>query len=205
MKKISLIIVLVTFCTFSFTQEEVESFHTVGSAQNGSNKVRISGFAGPTMCFTKIDNQFAHMMGGGGGIIIGNFFFGGYGMGKTTELAYSGEASYNMKFAHGGLWMGYTFWFNKAIHPVFHVQSGWGLIKKVPKDWDSETETVDADRVFVVMPTLELEMNFSNFFKLGTGVNYSLVYNTGQTSSPYTFQDFATPGVFVSLKFGWFK
>ncbi len=204
MKKTCIIIVLIAFSLVSFSQEEA-TFQTIGNGHKGSPKARISGFAGPTMCFTKIDDQFVHMMGGGGGVIIGNFFLGGYGMGKTTELAYSGEASYNMKFAHGGLWMGYTFWFNKAIHPVFHVQSGWGLIKKTPKDWESDTEIVEADRVFVVVPTLELEMNFSHFFKLGTGINYSLVYNTGQTNSPYAFNDFANPGVFVSLKFGWFK
>ncbi len=35
--------------------------------------------------------------------------------------------------------------------------------------------------------------------------NYSFVYNTGEAVSLYTYSDFASPGVFLALKFGWFK
>lgn len=199
MRKLSLICAFLTIAVISYCQDEYE---TIGS---GTGKVKVSGFIGPIMEFTKIDGQFAHMMGGGGGVIINNFFFGGYGMGKTTEMTYRGESSNNMTFGHGGFWLGYTFKHNKAIHPVIHTQIGWGRIGKTPKDEDIELEEEFGDRVFVIVPTFELEMNFSRFFKLGAGVNYQFVYNTGEQYSPYTSSDFASPGVFLSLKFGWFK
>lgn len=182
-------------------QAQEEDFETIG---NGSGRVKISGFAGPIMSFTQIDGTFAHMMGGGGAVIINDFFFGGYGMGKTTELTYKDEPNYNMTFGHGGFWLGYTFKPNKAIHPVLHTTLGWGSIGKKAKNFDIETDRTDIDAVFVVSPTFELEMNFSRFFKLGTGVNYTFVYGAGN-NSPYTFDDFSNAGVFVSLKFGWFK
>jgi hypothetical protein len=199
MKKYLILLTLIIAPLFLHAQSE---FETIG----GSNgKVRVSGFAGPMMTFTRIGDDFTHMMGGGGAVIINNFFFGGYGMGKTTELTYRGEPANIMEYGHGGFWLGYTFNHNKAIHPAFHTTLGWGKIGKRPKDSDVEINPNFGDQVFVIVPTLEIEMNFSRFFKLGVGANYQFVYNTGQVASPYTFDDFANAGVFLSLKFGWFK
>lgn len=191
---------LALLCINLYAQEDSE-FETIG----GNKDIRISGFGGPMMSFTQIGGDFAHMMGGGGGVIVNNFFFGGYGMGKTNQLIYKNEVSNEqvMDYGHGGFLIGYTALYNKAIHPVFHTQIGWGAISKRQKDWnaDIETDPSDIDQVFVVCPTIELEMNFSRFFKLGGGLTYSFVYNT---DGPYTFFDFNNPGVFISFKFGWF-
>jgi hypothetical protein len=196
-------LLLIAVCVLSFSlYAQEDEFETIGKRQGG---LKVSGFAGPVMSFTRIGDDFTHMMGGGGGVIINNFFFGGYGMGKTTEITYAGEPNYNMTFGHGGFWLGYTFMHNKAIHPVIHTQLGWGKIGKVDKNLNIEPDPNFGDQVFVVSPAIELEMNFSHFFKLGVGANYSFVYNTGEVGSPYTFEDFAHPGVFMSLKFGWFK
>lgn len=181
-----------------------DDFETIG-ANRRSDRVKVSGFAGPSMSFTTIDGEFAHMMGGGAAVIINDFFIGGYGMGKTTELEYKNSSSEIMTFGHGGFWLGYTFMRKKAFHPSFSTQLGWGGIGKRGGDYTNNPETTSLDQVFVICPTLELEMNFSRFFKFGIGANYNLVYNTGQVNSPYTFSDFANPGIFMSLKFGWFK
>ena len=69
MKKTILLLLSIVLSFTLFAQEEDE-YKTIG----GSGKVRVSGFAGPTMLFTQIGNDFAHMMGGGGGVIINNFF-----------------------------------------------------------------------------------------------------------------------------------
>ncbi len=180
----------------------------VGAQDDGYQTIlkkrRISGFGGPMMSFTQIGSDFAHMMGGGGGIIINNLFIGGYGMGKTNQLLYKNDVTgdHVMGFGHGGFWFGYTALYNKAVHPVFHTQVGWGAITKRQKNWDNyNDQDVEMDNVFVISPTLELELNFSRFFKLGGGLTYTYVYNT---DGPYTFSDFHKPGVFVSFKFGWF-
>lgn len=170
-----------------------------------STRGKVSGFGGPIMSFTQIDKDFVHLMGGGGGIIINDFFLGGYGVGKTNEIYYKDNVANVMLFGHGGLWFGYTFFGNKAIHPVIHTQMGWGKITQYQKGWQSAViipEPLSVDEVFVLSPTAEIELNFSRFFRLGGGVNYNFVYNT---DGAYSFEDFAKPGFFVSFKFGYFR
>ncbi len=200
MEKRIWLLLVVLLCINLYAQDNSE-FETI----RGNKDIRISGFGGPMMNFTQIGGDFVHMMGGGGGIIVNNFFFGGYGMGKTNQLIWKTDSLRQqvMEFGHGGFWMGYTAFYNKAIHPVFHTQIGWGAITKRQKNWDYDNDPFpsEIDQVFVISPTLELEMNFSRFFKLGGGVTYSFVYNT---DGPYTFFDFDNPGIFVSFKFGWF-
>lgn len=195
MKRIFLIILTLGMIIPGYSQND--DFQTV----MGNEQVRVSGFGGPMMSFTRIGDDFTHMMGGGGGVIINNFFLGGYGMGKTNQLQYRNLPEEVMDFGHGGFWIGYTAFYNKAIHPVFHTTMGWGSITHRPKNLDVSYDPEQGDQVFVICPTFELEMNFSRFFKLAGGVTYSFVYNT---DGPYTFQDFAHPGVFLSFKFGWF-
>lgn len=203
MKKNLIVLIFATFIgILSAKSQEDDGYQTIF----GNGDLKISGFGGPCMNFTQIGNDFAHMMGGGGGIIINNFFLGAYGMGKTNDLVYKNDVTREnvMDFGHGGFWVGYTFFYNKAIHPVIHTQIGWGgITKRLKDDWNIDpTLENEVDQVFVISPTAELEMNFSRFFKLGAGFNYTFVYNT---DGPYTFSDFAKPGVFVSFKFGWFK
>jgi hypothetical protein len=199
MKKILCSILALSF-VFALNAQD-DDFQTLQSKSG----LKVSGFGGPVMSFTQISDDFVHLMGGGGGVIINEFFFGGYGVGKTNEISFKGNPSNVMLFGHGGLWFGYTFFGNKAIHPVIHTQVGWGKIKEYQKGWQSEIITPDplsVDEVFVISPTAELELNFSRFFRLGGGINYNFVYNT---DGPYNFEDFAKPGVFVSLKFGYFR
>ena len=70
-----------------------------------SGKTRISGFGGPTMSFTIINGEFAHMMGGGGAVLLGDFFIGAYGEGLTTGIE-SQSSPYKLEFGHGGRGMG---------------------------------------------------------------------------------------------------
>jgi hypothetical protein len=197
------VILFIMACLFYTAKAQDDEYQTIGSKSD----IHFSGFGGPMMSFTQIDGDFVHMMGGGGGIIINDFFFGGYGMGKTNELYYKDDITRTnvMVFGHGGFWFGYTPFGNKAIHPSFHTQIGWGSILEQQKDWQNQTIEplpLSTDQVFVICPTAELELNFSRFFKLGGGFTYSLVYNT---DGPYTFCDFAKPGFFVSFKFGYFR
>jgi hypothetical protein len=193
------------FLIFLITGLKAQSddFETVRSKTG----IKVSGFGGPVMSFTQIGNDFVHLMGGGGGVIINDFFIGGYGVGKTNEIYYKNDITKSnvVLFGHGGFWFGYTFFGNKAIHPVIHTQVGWGKISEYQKGWQSAVltpEPLSVDEVFVLSPTAEIELNFSRFFRLGGGINYNFVYNT---DGPYTFEDFAKPGFFVSFKFGYFR
>ncbi|MBN2348230.1 MAG: hypothetical protein JXJ22_05305 [Bacteroidales bacterium] len=194
MKKIFLISLLIILFSHLYAQDD--EYRTIFKG----GPVKLSGMGGPFMNFSSIDNQFTHHMGGGGAVLIGDFFFGGYGLGKTNKINFkNSNEDDDLDFGHGGFWLGYNFMANKAIHPVFHTLIGWGAISKT----NSITELVyDKDAIFVVLPTFEMEMNFARFFKLGIGVNYRFV---GFVDLPdYSNEDFMSPGAFMSFKFGWF-
>jgi len=156
---------------------------------------RISGFGGPTMSFTSINGEFAHMMGGGGAVLLGDFFIGGYGEGLTNSIIAGGN---RISFGHGGFWTGYSFMADRALHPSISTQIGWGNISQHDEGYYNLTN----DNVFVVNPTIEMEMNFTKFFRLGVGAHYRIV--SGVNTSTLTNSDFSGPGAFLSFKFGWF-
>jgi hypothetical protein len=172
----------------------------VNAQENGiqtlfGENTRISGMGGPIMSFSSIDGQFAHMMGGGGGVLLGDLFLGGYGMGLTNPITAGGI---DTEFGHGGFWAGYSFMGKRSFHPVLSAQMGWGSITQV----DDHTPLFPSDGVFVVNPAIELEMNFTRFFRLGIGAHYRLV--SGVNTRTLTNSDFSGPGVFMTFKFGWF-
>lgn len=181
MKKLALI--MFAMLTISISMAQDDDFQTIF----GDDELSISGFGGPFMSFTTVAGDFAHMMGGGGGIILNKkILFGGYGIGKTTRVPlnlamvndpsfvqnYANEL-YNMEldFGHGGLFAGYVFNGNAALHPIFLVQFGWGSASV----GNNEFIPYRSDNVFVLNPVLELEMNVTRFFRLGFGANYTLV------------------------------
>ena len=212
MKKLFLIIGVALLSITAFCQDD--EFQTIF----GEEEFRITGFGGPLMSFNTIGGEFAHLMGGGGGIIINNrFMFGGYGLGKTTRLLLDSSRFDNLNFAnrylngntskiqsleidfgHGGLFAGYIFNGNAAIHPAFWVQFGWGSVDIT----DSPGYYVITDNSFVLTPVLELEMNFTKFMRIGVGANYTMV--SGVTIDGYKSNDFSSPGAFLSFTFGWF-
>jgi len=191
-KSIVLFIGMILSLSMYAQEDEIQTIFGSGT--------RISGFGGPFMDFTSINtgsNEFAHMMGGGGGVLLGNFFFGGYGEGLTNYIDIE-RGGPRMNFGHGGFWTGYSFFAHKAVHPCISTQIGWGSITQV----DNDNNYYEPDNVFVVNPTIELEMNFLRFFRLSIGANYRLV--KGVNTLNLTDKDLSSPGVFLAFKFGWF-
>jgi hypothetical protein len=163
-----------------------------------SGSTRISGFGGPLMSFTTINGQFAHMMGGGGGVLLWNFFLGGYGEGLTNGIPVNGN---RLDFGHGGFWTGYSFMAARPLHPTVSSQIGWGSVSEHDPDfsyWGTP------DNVFVFNPAVELEMNFTKFFRLGVGIHYRIVTGANPEISNLTNSDLSGPGALLTFKFGWF-
>ncbi len=163
-----------------------------------SGSTRISGFGGPIMSFTTLNGEFAHMMGGGGGVLLGDFFLGGYGEGLTNGIPVNGN---RLNFGHGGFWTGYSFMAARPLHPTVSAQIGWGSVSEHDPDY---SYWGTPDNVFVFNPAVELEMNFTKFFRLGVGVHYRIVTGANPEISSLSNSDLSGPGALLTFKFGWF-
>jgi len=198
MKKIFVFIAIVALGLHSYSQDEIQTIF--------DGDVSISGFGGPFMSFTSLNGDFAHMMGGGGGVLISqSLFFGGFGMGNTTQhfMDYTNPHTsevfndLDIDFGYGGFYFGYIFFPTRAIHPAVFLQTGWGDISL-----NEDGSSLFNDNVFVLNPSLQLEINFTRFFRMGVGVNYQ--YVNGVNLNGLSNNDFTSPGGFLSFKFGWF-
>lgn len=187
----------VSFDDFS-SSESIPDENEVQTVMNSFELKRISGFGGPTVSYTTINGEFAVMSGGGGGVIINDLFIGGYGEGVSNYINNNSTSAYrDIEFGHGGFWLGYEFYPEKMIHPVFSTRLGWGGISGV----DSDNHRLK-DNVYVVVPTISAEINFTRFFKVNIGAEYRQTFNVdlGDLKS----KDFSNVGLYMNFIFGWF-
>jgi hypothetical protein len=197
MKRYLLLPLLLIFIAINITAQENDNFQTVFS----SGIHRISGFGGPIYNYTTVNGDFTLMTGGGGGVLLNDFFLGGYGMANTTGINCKiNGIDKELSFTHGGIWIGYSHHAKRAIHPAFFLQTGWGKIK-VPSSRGSSTYDIN-DRIFVINPEIEVEINIARFFRISLGANYRIV--GGLDSNSLNFTQASGPGVNLMFKFGWF-
>ena len=189
------VILAITFSVFSQEKE----FRTVFDNRD----VRISGLGGPFMQFTAVAGEFAHMMGGGGAVLLNNFFFGGYGLGLTNSIPdyVNQNPSDRLTLGHGGFWVGYSLFGDKPVHVTFSSLIGWGEFGVMQ---DYGTYPFVRDKIFVLVPTVEIELNLTRYFRIGAGASYNLYSLVDQNMHGYTNSDLSAPGGFLSFKFGWF-
>jgi hypothetical protein len=175
-----------------------------------SENIQVSGFGGPTVGFSMINDEFAVFSGGGGAVLFNQkYFIGGYGEGLATmhrldESVVSCPDKNTIAFGHGGFWLGYIYKPNNLIH--FNVNStfGWGGISLYDEDYDvSSVEHCDRDVVFVVSPSIEMEVNLTSWMKFTAGAGYR--YVAGISSPMYSDDMFSQPNVRLGVMFGNFK
>jgi hypothetical protein len=204
MKKLFASLVFISIVGFLSAQNiETDDFKKHNEVQTVMNSIeihRISGFGGPTMSYSTINGEFAFMMGGGGGIIINNLFLGGYGEGLSNTLNFDKNYSVReLDFGHGGFWVGYEIAPKSIIHPVISSRIGWGGIS----GYNSSENKYFVDNVFVVVPTVSAEINFTRFFKINVGAEYRQTLNVNNVGT-LSNKDFSSLGVYMNFIFGWF-
>jgi hypothetical protein len=197
MKKSIFILFILALSTSLFSQER--EYRTLLDNQD----LRISGLGGPFMQFTSVAGEFGHMMGGGGAVLLNNFFFGGYGMGLTNAIPdyVNDSPSDRLTLGHGGFWLGYALFGEKPIHVTFSSMIGWGEFGIM--QYDGYYPFV-RDQIFVMIPTLEVEVNLTRYFRIGAGASYNIYTMMDESMHGYSNSDLSSPGGFLSFKFGWF-
>ena len=213
--------ILITFFTFSafsiYAQEENEPKYLF----SGDLDISITGFGGPFVSFFNLDGEFAVGAGGGGAVLLNQrYFLAGYGIGLATKhyrndlYEITGiENPNNMFMGMVDSCLGYIHNYHKAIHWCFSTKLGWGEISIVDEYYyNSVNDRKGRDVVFVINPQLELELNFTKWFKMNVGAGYNFTTGIdktyidvdGNTHDYYNSSDFSYPQATISLLFGGF-
>lgn len=164
---------------------------------------QVSGFGGPLFQFGSINGETTFYTGGGGAVLLNRrFWLGGYGMGMTSKASFINPADvrFDVDFGHGGFWLGYIFAPNKVVHLNLQTMIGWGGASYQNTRTGFDT---DEDGVFVLTPQLEVELNLTNWMRVGVGGGYQIVSGLDLPDMKSDFLD--TPMGMLSFKFGWFR
>lgn len=162
----------------------------------------LGAFGSPILEIGSINGETGSDVGGGGALILNNLFLGGYGMGTDYpeyEIKAGADAGlYNIKFGHGGLWLGYVPNQYKLAHFYSSVKIGWGKARL-----RQDKETRFTDRVFVLLPEAGIEFNVTSFFKLSLTGGYRWVNGISKLPGLEN-EDFSSPVGILTFRFGGF-
>jgi hypothetical protein len=215
MKKIAYLFFILSLFTGMmqiYAQQEEETTQSILS-----DKTVLSGFGSPFVEFSSVNKQFAVCVGGGGALMINHtVFIGGYFEGITT-IHYMDDLKIivniedpKISFEHGGIWMGYVYKPKKAVHGSLSLKLGWGEIDLEGDEFDPDVYIDEdfRDRIFAIIPQVEVEFNMTKWFKINLGAGYRFVTGLDATygeNDPVNFYDkgdFNSPVGTVSLIFG---
>lgn len=160
MKKYLFVFLAVLLSNLSFSQTETLF----------TDEATFGGFGGPMIEFSNINGSLVADVGGGGAFVVNEFFFGGYGLGNdASSVEFEGQ-KYDIDFGHGGLWFGYAFMQHKLIHIYSSFKVGWGSAKLKVND-----DKLFDDNLLALTPDLGIELNITNWFKLGITGGYRYI------------------------------
>lgn len=179
MKKFAFVVLLLAINYSLFGQEET----LVG------DKTHNGGFGGPVIKIGQVNNQFGLFIGGRGGWIINHSFSiggGGYGLvnAVTAQSSASGETD-EITIGYGGVELEYIINSDKLTH--FSIYSLFGAggynYRNVYENREGENDSgvCDSETFFIVEPSVNLEINFSKFFRMSFGAGYRFVAGKSNT------------------------
>ena len=226
-KTLTILFSLVFLSALTFAQDEDVPKYIFGS----DNDYKFSGFGGPYVTFSSVDNTFAVLNGGGGAFLINQtIYIGVYGEGLSTahyrslDIYSPGEDKninydhYRMSFGHGGFWLGYIHNYKKPVHWGVSTKIGWGsasLIDDYYYDHYEEYNNFVTDNAFVMCPQVEVEVNLFKWMKVNGAVGYRVVTGLNETyaykggddieyKNYFENNEFAAPYGVITFVFGWF-
>lgn len=185
MKQLYFLVIFFSFCNTLSAQEKTQTIF--------SDETSYGGFAAPIIEFSNINGITVGDVGGGGGFIVNSFFLGGYGLGNEGSQAEIENETYDIRFRHGGFWMGYAFKQNKVVHLYSSFRIGWGETELKQND-----EKFYEDNLLALAPELGVELNITNWCKLVASGGYRAVSGINKLPE-LTNDDFS--GVYGALTF----
>ena len=222
MKKI-LVLFLCVFFAYTLSAQDTVNVEQ----QEKSPKVLLSGFGGIESETSFLKKNISESLGACGALMINNYFFiGAYGLTIVSNhylkdliipeeylqddkpMFYYGK-SLRTNFSHAGIWVGGVFFPKKMVHFGLSSRFGWGNIHLSDSVNNSYLENVDfrldytTDKVFVIIPQIELDITITSWLKFNMGFGYNFV--TGIDFDRYKEYKFNAPQITVGIYFGGFS
>ncbi len=176
----------------------------LGAQETLFNNLDVTGAFGSVIIETgSINGEIGADVGGGGALVMSPVFIGGYGMGTKypvhtiTQGEDAGE--YDIKFGHGGLWLGIAPNSDKLIHFYGSTKIGWGKARL-----RQNKDNIFTDRVFVLTPELGLELNLTEWLKMSFTAGYRWVNGVTRLQELEN-DDFSSPIGILTFRMGGFE
>ena len=187
-----------------FDKDDKDDFQTI--VGSGS----VGGYGALSIGYTEIDGRNALIFGARGGVVLGHVFTMGFG-GAGFINDYKFDDYYNLDASLAGGYGGVFFEFTAAPKFPVHISTPvligvGGVAYTVWDDYDNDyyhDNYVEDSEVFMVIePGVEMEFNFTRFFRFAIYGNYRFTSNINLYNTPSdALQGYALG---VTLKFGKF-
>ncbi|MEZ4984626.1 MAG: hypothetical protein R2795_06275 [Saprospiraceae bacterium] len=167
------------------------------------NNLDVTGAFGSVIVETgTINGEIGADVGGGGALVMSPIFVGGYGMGTDYPVHTIKEGNlagdYDLKFGHGGLWLGVAPNAHKLIHFYGSTKIGWGKARL-----RQDKENILIDRVFVLTPELGFEVNLTEWLKMSVTGGYRWVNGVSRLPE-LANNNFSSPLGLITFRIGGF-
>lgn len=175
MKKYLCIILLILLSTALFAQQDSTATQVETLF---SGKIESGGYGGPLIKIGQIMGKTCFFAGGQGGWIINHrFVFGGKGYVLVNPVEIEGLQNIHVGFACGGVLIKYISNSDKLVHVTFESMIGLGGVYNDVTDDSKDHDPIDytGDAGFVLEPGISMELNFTDRFRISTGINYLYV------------------------------
>ncbi len=195
------------------------------------SETKLTGFGNTNNVFSLVNGELAYASGASGAFLFNyRFYVGIYSLNLNSkhkmEDIYPSEhhpdenplqpthTNHKLCFNHGGLMVGYIHNPNNLWHINTNLKIGSGKVALMDKDFDfSDFEQHHRDRVGVVTPELDLEINLARWCKFGVSLGYRFVYginndtytnSMGEKVRLYNQNDLSSPTLAFKFHFGSF-
>ncbi len=179
------------------------------------NRLRLSGYGGVDVAYTRMAGKDAVLLCGGGALLVARTFsIGLIGCGVPTRI--SGEAYGNvvhesgdrLELGYGGLVAGYHFFPKKVYNLSLSTMLGGGvasIANRKDSSWSSDHDhdhVKRTDPVFVAEPRLTGYINLTRWARVGAFIGYR--FAAGVDLRNLSSADLSGPVAGGSVQFGEF-
>ncbi|MFA8451423.1 MAG: hypothetical protein ACEPOW_12085 [Bacteroidales bacterium] len=219
MKKTAIALVLLFFISSFVKAQENKNQYLINS-QN-IPQFKISGFGGPFMSLTTINNKAGLMFGGQGAVtLFDRLYIGAYSQSLVSNnhtsitivpgFFLTKKIDADIHFTHTGLLVGYFWKPYKKIHFNLSSRFGWGSLSLKSSELNNEgNANLPQNKIFTAIPEIGVNFSLTSWLKINSNIGYQFIskrHSQNNTQSNFfNTNDYQGLQGNISLLFGFFE